>query len=102
MQKQVTENSKNRKTKEENTRKVSVVMTIYNGRKYLYEQLDSIAKQTRQPDEVIILDDKSSDDSVKVTLDFIAEHNIENWKVVQNETNLGWRANLFRRLYFSL
>ena len=40
---------------------ISVVMTTYNGEKYIVEQLDSIRNQTRVPDEVIIYDDCSSD-----------------------------------------
>jgi hypothetical protein len=43
---------------------LSVAMTTYNGAAYLDEQLDSIASQTRPPDELVISDDASTDDSV--------------------------------------
>ena len=36
--------------------KVSLVMAVYNGEKYLIEQLDSIRKQTYLIDEVILID----------------------------------------------
>lgn len=41
--------------------KISVAMAVYNGGKYLAEQLDSILKQLRPEDELIISDDGSAD-----------------------------------------
>ena len=40
---------------------ISVALTTYNGCPYLEEQLESIARQTRRPDEIVIGDDQSSD-----------------------------------------
>ncbi len=40
--------------------KISVVMSLYNGEKYLAEQLESIKNQTLPPDEIIFVDDASS------------------------------------------
>ena len=37
--------------------KVSVVLTTYNGEKYLYGLLDSLRNQTHKPEEVLICDD---------------------------------------------
>ena len=42
-------------------KRVSVVMTTYNGQKYLREQMDSLREQTMPIDEVIIMDDCSTD-----------------------------------------
>lgn len=39
--------------------KISVAMAVYNGRKYLREQIDSILSQTVPVDEIIIIDDHS-------------------------------------------
>ena len=39
--------------------KISVVMSLYNGEKYLVEQLESIRSQTLLPDEIIFVDDAS-------------------------------------------
>ena len=50
---------------------ISVVMCTYNGEKYITEQLDSIYNQIRQPDEVIIQDDKSTDDTVRIIDEYI-------------------------------
>jgi len=46
--------------------KVSVAMATYNGSKYLKEQIDSILDQTHQIDELIISDDESNDDTLKI------------------------------------
>ena len=39
--------------------KVSLVLTYYNGSKYLHEQLESISDQCLKPDEIIVMDDCS-------------------------------------------
>jgi glycosyltransferase involved in cell wall biosynthesis len=39
---------------------ISVAMCTYNGERYLREQLESIALQTRLPDELVICDDRQS------------------------------------------
>ena len=46
--------------------KKSIALCTYNGEKYLAEQLKSIAEQTIIIDEVIICDDRSSDNTVKI------------------------------------
>lgn len=76
--------------------KVSVAMTTYNGSKYILEQLKSIYSQTRKPDEVIISDDSSSDDTVKIVENFCKEYNLSNWVLSRNQSSLGWRQN-FRK-----
>lgn len=45
---------------------ISVCMALYNGRRYLEEQLNSILVQLSKTDEVIISDDGSSDGSVEL------------------------------------
>jgi glycosyltransferase involved in cell wall biosynthesis len=50
----------------------SVAMCTYNGARYVAEQLESIATQTRSPDEVVVCDDLSSDDTVRIVQQFAA------------------------------
>jgi glycosyltransferase involved in cell wall biosynthesis len=49
---------------------ISVAMCTFNGERFLEAQLQSIASQSRPPDELIICDDGSSDDSNKIVLQF--------------------------------
>lgn len=73
--------------------KISLVLTVYNGEKYLEEQLSSILAQSRQPDEVIILDDCSTDQTINLIEQFINRNNLLNWELHKNVINQGWRAN---------
>ncbi len=50
--------------------KVSVAMATFNGAAFLREQLDSILCQTRLPDELVVGDDASSDETVAIINDF--------------------------------
>jgi glycosyltransferase involved in cell wall biosynthesis len=43
---------------------ISVVMATYNGERFLPEMLESLAAQTRPPDELVVRDDDSSDETV--------------------------------------
>jgi len=45
---------------------VSVVMTVYNGERYLAEQLRSVLDQLKEHDELIVVDDASDDASVEI------------------------------------
>ncbi|MBQ3543884.1 MAG: glycosyltransferase [Lachnospiraceae bacterium] len=75
--------------------KVSVVISTYNGEKYIEEQLESVLKQTMQPDEVIISDDASNDQTVLIVEDFIKKNKLENWVIIKNRENKGWMKNFF-------
>lgn len=72
--------------------KLSVVMTTYNGMKYLEEQLDSIRNQTRDPDEVLIIDDASTDETCEYIDKYIKEYGLYTWALHRNKKNAGWKA----------
>lgn len=74
--------------------KISVVIASYNGAEFLIEQLDSIRNQTMPPDELIICDDRSKDDTVKVAEKYINENNlVKSWRIIVNEHNMGYADN---------
>lgn len=50
--------------------RISVCMATYNGERYLCQQLESILMQLRDCDEVIIIDDASTDDTARIIVDF--------------------------------
>lgn len=71
--------------------KISVVMTTYNGQKYLLEQLESLRNQTFKIDEVIIMDDCSQDETPNLIRKYIADNDLKGWKLIENQTNQGWK-----------
>ena len=66
----------------------SVAMCTYNGEKYIEEQLRSIIGQTMPPDEIVILDDVSSDSTVDIAKEILDKSGIEH-KVMVNDKNCG-------------
>lgn len=73
--------------------KTSVVMTVYNGSRYLLEMLDSLRNQTRAIDEVLFFDDRSTDSSQEIIQTYISKYELNNWKLIINEKNKGWEKN---------
>ena len=45
--------------------KISVCMATYNGERFIHEQLESILGQLENGDEVVIVDDASTDSTVR-------------------------------------
>ena len=77
-------------------KRISVVIALYNGAEYLKEQLETIRTQTLPPDQVVMVDDGSTDNTAEVARAYIAEHDLQPaWQLYVNEQNLGY-ANNFR------
>jgi GT2 family glycosyltransferase len=53
-----------------NKRMVSIIIAAYNAEKFLSKVLDSIYQQTRLPDEIIIVDDGSSDNTREIAEEY--------------------------------
>jgi glycosyltransferase involved in cell wall biosynthesis len=66
---------------------ISVVVPNYNYESYLIERLDTISSQTFQDFEVVLLDDCSSDDSVKILEEFAARR--PGTQLIINQENSG-------------
>lgn len=77
--------------------KTAVLMATYNGAQFIEKQLDSIRQQSLAPDYVLMRDDCSTDDTVKVVESYIERYALSGWKIIRNSQNLGWRLN-FRQL----
>jgi len=67
--------------------KFSVIIPNYNHAKYLPECLDSILSQSCQPDEILIIDDGSTDRSVEVIQEY--QKRAPQIVLVKNEKNSG-------------
>lgn len=70
---------------------VSIIITTYNGEKYLFEQLTSIINQTYKNIEIIICDDASTDNTLDIINSFVENHNKVSFYV--NEKNIGVNKN---------
>jgi glycosyltransferase involved in cell wall biosynthesis len=74
--------------------KISVCMAVYNGQDYICQQLMSILLQISNDDEVVIVDDASTDRS----LDIIRAINDPRISIFTNSANLGVIASFERSL----
>ncbi len=77
---------------------ISVAMTTYNGEKYIVKQLESLMNQTRSADEIIIVDDVSTDKTVALVKQFIHENRLSHWHLYVNEQNLGYKRNFYKSI----
>ena len=83
-----------------NTFAISVAMCTFNGAQFLDAQLESIAAQNRPPDELIVCDDGSSDNSCEIIRDFVRRAEFPVHLVV-NDKNLGTTKNFEKAIQLS-
>lgn len=76
---------------------VSIAMATYNGEEYLKEQLNSFAMQSRLPDELVICDDCSSDETILIIEEFIRISPF-SVRLIKNSINLGYIKNFEKAL----
>jgi glycosyltransferase involved in cell wall biosynthesis len=76
------------KLAETSIKRVSVIVPNYNYERYIAERVKTIVNQDYPIYEIIILDDKSSDNSVPVISEMISELNID-CQLIVNESNSG-------------
>ena len=70
--------------------RISVIMSVYNGEKYLREAIQSILGQTYTDFEFIIVNDASTDESLQIILGF-SDSRI---RLIINDTNTGLTKSL--------
>ncbi len=77
--------------------KISIALCTYNGAKFLPAQLESFLVQKRLPDELIVCDDCSTDETPKIINDFARR---ATFPVIfrVNEKNLGSTKNFERAI----
>lgn len=74
--------------------KVTVLMSVYNGEKYLREAIESILNQTFKDFEFLIINDGSTDSS----RDIVLSYNDRKIRLIDNEKNIGLTKSLNRGL----
>ncbi len=70
---------------------VSIALCTYNGAVYLTQQLDTLVNQTYPNIEIIVVDDRSADDTYNILTIYAAKY--PQFKIYQNEQNLGFVKN---------
>ncbi len=73
---------------------LSVLMPNYNHARFLPMALEAILTQSRPADEIIVIDDASTDNSLEVLETFARRH--PNFTIIRNEENLGVVKNMNR------
>lgn len=71
---------------------ISIAMATYNGGHYLQQQLDSFCAQKLLPDELVVCDDGSGDDTLAILERFSASCPFVV-RIICNEKNLGYARN---------
>lgn len=81
-----------------NISSVGVIVITYNGENYILKQLKSIKDQSLVPSCVLVFDDCSTDNTLDIVKNFIKEYELQNWKIIHREENVGWRKNAYMAL----
>lgn len=75
---------------------LTIVVPVFNVLPYIKDALDSIRNQSKAPNEVIVIDDGSTDGTSELLLDY---QSLPNWKVIKTKNNgTGFARNLGRSL----
>lgn len=82
----------------DNLIKVAIIMSTYNGEKYLREQIDSIIEQKNVEVELFIRDDGSNDSTIEIISDYAVKNNNVIFWNKDNIINLGIRDSFLTLL----
>lgn len=83
-----------------NNMTLSVVLCTYNGERFLREQLDSVLSQTLMPDEIVVSDDCSYDNTWSILLNYKQKHP-SLFKLYRNEKNCGVLENFRKAFHYA-
>lgn len=78
--------------------RISIALATYNGERHIKKQLESLLRQTRPADEVILIDDCSTDKTVEIVEQFLHEHGLSHWTLYRNRENQGYKRNFYLAL----
>ena len=77
--------------------RISIAMATYNGAAHIQQQLESFLSQTYPPDEVVVCDDCSTDETIEI-LESFRENAPFTVAIQRNEKNLGYTKNFEKAL----
>lgn len=79
--------------------KTAIAVALYNGQRFLIEQLDSLRCQTSPADQVVLCDDGSKDNTPQMVENYIREHGLsDRWFFHRNPENLGYIRNFYKAI----
>ena len=81
------------------TLKVSVILSVYNGEKYLKKSISSILRQSYKNFELIIINDGSMDASEDIIISFLNKD--KRIVYVKNKKNIGLTKSLIKAIKLS-
>jgi len=76
-------------------KKISILISTFNGKKYIKEQLDSLLNQSYKNIEIIVRDDGSSDNTIEILKSY-------NIKPIDTKINLGAMGSFEELLKYAL
>jgi glycosyltransferase involved in cell wall biosynthesis len=77
--------------------KITILMAVYNGEKFLREAVESILHQTFTDFELLIINDASTDKSMEI----LSSYEDPRIRIINNEKNLGLTKSLNKGLSFA-
>jgi glycosyltransferase involved in cell wall biosynthesis len=81
--------------------KIAILLAVYNGEKYIKEQLDSIVNQSFTNWKLFIRDDGSTDKSVTIINEYISQYPSKIQLINDGLNNLGSCNNFFKLLEYA-
>ncbi|MFT4144615.1 MAG: glycosyltransferase family 2 protein [Mobilitalea sp.] len=80
--------------------KVDILLPVYNGEKFLSQQIESILAQTQDSWRLLIRDDGSKDNSLKIIEDYCSRNPDKIIRIQDEKGNLGIMNNTFELLKY--
>lgn len=68
---------------------VSIIVPVYNARKFIRETMDSVMAQTYPSWELLLIEDVSTDDTVAIIGEYIREKKEQRIRLIRQPENLG-------------
>lgn len=72
---------------------LTISIPVYNGGKFILEALTSVIEQSVKVDQIIVSDNHSTDNTVEIVNEFIADHPELDILLNINSKNLGYQGN---------
>ena len=78
---------------------IGIAVALYNGMRFLEEQLDTLRLQSRPADKIVLCDDGSTDGTPDFVRAYIEKYNLHNtWLLLENPSNLGYIRNFYKAM----